>query len=121
MDFCRASAPNRSPELMIPTFCGVRNKGRIVRASFLNLFRSVDLASLALARRDHAALVIRWTLALVLMSIAVGTLCAAFLWSLDAATTLRFVHPWLLFLLPIGGAAIGIAEHSRAGRVLLCS
>ena len=26
MDFCRASVPNRSLELMIPTFCGVRNK-----------------------------------------------------------------------------------------------
>ncbi|RYF22895.1 MAG: voltage-gated chloride channel protein [Oxalobacteraceae bacterium] len=86
-----------------------------MRASFSNLYRSVDLASLALARRDHAASVIRWTLALVPMSIAVGTLCAAFLWSLDTAATLRFAHPWLLFLLPIGGAVIGLLYH-RLGR-----
>jgi H+/Cl- antiporter ClcA len=86
-----------------------------VRASISNLFRSVDLASLALARRDHAASVVRWTLALVPMAVAVGTLCAAFLWSLDVATSMRFAHPWLLFLLPFGGAAIGFLYH-RLGR-----
>ena len=86
-----------------------------MHASFSNLFRSVDLTALAMARRDHAASVLRWTLALVPMAVAVGTLCAAFLWSLDAATAARFAHPWLLFLLPVGGAVIGLLYH-RLGR-----
>jgi H+/Cl- antiporter ClcA len=60
---------------------------------------------------QHAAAVLRWGLILVPMASAVGTLCAAFLWSLDVATRARFDHPWLLFLLPIAGAAIGLLYH----------
>ncbi len=48
---------------------------------------------------------------LVPMAVCVGTLCAAFLWSLDWVTRARFDHPWLLFLLPVGGAAIGLLYH----------
>lgn len=59
----------------------------------------------------HPAAFLRWTLALVPMAVAVGTLCAAFLWSLDAATRARFDHPWLLFLLPLGGGAVGLLYH----------
>lgn len=86
-----------------------------MRASFFNTIRSVDLPSLASRQRNQVATVIRWALALVPMSIAVGTLCAAFLWGLDAALSLRFAYPWLLFLLPIGGAGIGLLYH-RLGR-----
>lgn len=49
----------------------------------------------------------RWTLALVCMAVTTGTACALFLWSLDAATRLRFQHPWLLFLLPVAGMIVG--------------
>ncbi len=42
------------------------------------------------------------------MALAVGSLCAAFLWSLDVATRTRFQEPWLLYFLPIGGMAIGL-------------
>lgn len=35
-----------------------------------------------------------------------GSASAAFLWSLDAVTHLRFEHPWLLYLLPLAGLAI---------------
>ncbi|AYJ84675.1 voltage-gated chloride channel protein (plasmid) [Sphingomonas paeninsulae] len=86
-----------------------------MRATFVNLVQSLNLASHAMARRDHAVSVVRWTLLLVPMAIAVGTLCAAFLWSLDAATRARFEHPWLLFLLPVGGAGVGWLYH-RLGR-----
>lgn len=50
---------------------------------------------------------LRWACVLVPMAAAVGTLCAAFLWSLDAATRARFDWPWLLFGLPVAGAATG--------------
>lgn len=86
-----------------------------MRASFANLVASLNLTSRAMTQRGHAASVLRWTLLLVPMAIAVGTLCAAFLWSLDAATRARFEHPSLLFLLPIGGAGVGWLYH-RLGR-----
>ena len=69
-------------------------------------FRILNLAALAASR---------WAFLLVLMAAAVGCLCAAFLWSLDAATQARFDHPWLLFLLPLGGAVVGLLYH-RLGR-----
>ncbi len=62
-----------------------------MRASFANLVQSLNLTSHAVAQRGHAASVLRWTLLLVPMAIAVGTLCAAFLWSLDVATRARSV------------------------------
>lgn len=86
-----------------------------MRASFRNLLQSLDVAAFARTRRDHAGSVLRWTLILVPMAAAVGTLCAAFLWSLDVATRTRFAHPGLLFLLPVGGFVIGLLYH-RMGR-----
>lgn len=62
-------------------------------------------------RLTMAVAFVRWGLILVPMAIAVGTLCAAFLWSLDAATNTRFAHLWLLFLLPVGGFAVGWLYH----------
>lgn len=79
-----------------------------MRASFRNLFRDLDLAGFLRTRRSHAISVARWSAILVPMAVAVGTLCAAFLWSLDEATQARFDHPWLLFLLPLGGFAVGL-------------
>lgn len=52
-------------------------------------------------------LLLRWALALIVMAVAVGSAVALFLWSLDAATRLRFAHPWLLFLLPLAGMLVG--------------
>jgi H+/Cl- antiporter ClcA len=61
--------------------------------------------------REQAALLIFW-LKWLLLAIPVGTLvgsaCALFLWSLERATHVRFEHPWLLFLLPVAGLAIGL-------------
>jgi len=86
-----------------------------VRATFRNLFDALSVAAFVRARHDHVLSVLRWALALMPMAMAVGTLCAAFLWSLDAATRARFDHPWLLFLLPLGGGTVGWLYH-RLGR-----
>ena len=40
-------------------------------------------------------------------AVATGTVGAFFLWSLDAATRLRFAHPWLLWCLPAIGLGMG--------------
>ncbi|MBR0558494.1 voltage-gated chloride channel family protein [Neokomagataea anthophila] len=57
-----------------------------------------------IANTTHTVLF--WLALLVPVSIAVGSLCAAFLWLLDWATQSRFNHPELLYLLPIGGAFV---------------
>jgi H+/Cl- antiporter ClcA len=40
------------------------------------------------------------------VAILSGSASALFLWSLDKATTTRFQHPWLLYLLPLAGPPI---------------
>jgi H+/Cl- antiporter ClcA len=82
-----------------------------VRATFRNLYHEFNVAAFFRDRHDHAMSVLRWTLILVPMAALVGTLCAAFLWSLDAATQARFDRPWLLYLLPVGGAATALLYH----------
>ena len=53
----------------------------------------------------------KWLAVLVPMAAAVGSASAFFLWSLDALTRVRFANPWLLWLLPLGGFAIGWLYH----------
>ncbi len=48
-----------------------------------------------------------WTLLSGLIGLLSGTASAGFLFSLDLVTQLREAHPWLLFLLPLGGALVG--------------
>ncbi|EJL23474.1 voltage-gated chloride channel family protein [Novosphingobium sp. AP12] len=82
-----------------------------MRARFRNLYGQFNVAAFVRDRHGHAVSVLRWGLILVPMAAAVGTLCAAFLWSLDAVTRLRFAFPWLLSLLPIGGFIVGLLYH----------
>jgi len=59
----------------------------------------------------HAAAALRWLSVIVPMAMTVGSACAFFLWSLDRVTNVRFQHPWLLFCLPLAGAAVGLLYH----------
>lgn len=65
----------------------------------------------ALAVVPRFAAVARWAMLVTPMAAAVGSACALFLWALDQATRLRFQYPWLLFGLPLAGAAIGLLYH----------
>ncbi len=58
---------------------------------------------------DRARSTALWLLWIVPVTVTIGSSCALFLWSLDAATKARFQHPWLLFLLPLAGIAVGAA------------
>jgi H+/Cl- antiporter ClcA len=53
-------------------------------------------------------------------AIAIGVIAgfgsAAFLHALDWATRIRVAHPWLLYLLPVAGLAMGALYHYGAGR-----
>lgn len=86
-----------------------------MRAMFRDMLCKFDGSAFLQDRRDHALSVARWTLILVPMAALVGTLCAAFLWSLDTATQARFDYPWLLYLLPAGGAAVSLL-YAQTGR-----
>ena len=57
------------------------------------------------------AYILKWMLLVLPVGLCVGSACALFLWLLDLVTQLRFDHPWLLFLLPVGGVAIGLLYH----------
>lgn len=67
---------------------------------------------------------LRWLLPLLLMAALTGAACAFFIWSLDAVTSVRFANPWLVFLLPVAGVAMGWILHkldrsSEAGNNLI--
>lgn len=55
---------------------------------------------------------VRWLVLLSLMAIAIGSMVALFLWTLQKTIHFRFEHPWLLFLLPLAGLVIyGIYQY----------
>lgn len=50
---------------------------------------------------------LKWIACLAVMAALIGTAAALFLWALDAATRQRFAAPWLIYLLPLAGVAMG--------------
>lgn len=59
--------------------------------------------------------VVRWLLLSFPLGVMVGSACAFFLWSLDLVTRWRLQSPGILWLLPLGGAAVGLL-YSRLGQ-----
>ena len=68
---------------------------------------------------------LKWTLLASLVGVCSGTASAVFLHSLDFATNTRLTHPWLLYLLPVSGFAIGLLyfwfgqDLERGGNVII--
>ena len=71
----------------------------------------IEVRRLLSARVGQAGTALRWLALIVPMAMAVGSSCAFFLWSLDAVTAVRFDHPWLLYLLPVAGVAVGLVYY----------
>lgn len=59
--------------------------------------------------------VLRWTLIAAPVAAVIGSACALFLWALDRATHMRFDHPWLIWLMPIGGLGIALLYRYAGG------
>ena len=60
-------------------------------------------------RRSHLALwstFLKWIVLGSIVGILSGTASAFFLTSLDVVTNVRLEHPWLLYLLPLGGVLV---------------
>lgn len=65
-----------------------------------------------------------WTVLIVPVSIATGSLVALFLWLLDWVTATRWQHLWLIFLLPLAGLLItflykSYGKNAEAGNNLI--
>jgi len=61
---------------------------------------------------------VRWVVLGTGVGVLAGLSSAAFLWSLDWATTSFDTHPGLLWGLPVAGLAIGLAYHYGGGRAV---
>ncbi|GGC75917.1 voltage-gated chloride channel protein [Pedobacter sp. Leaf216] len=55
---------------------------------------------------------VRWTLLILPVAIAIGSMVALFLWLLGWAIHFRFQHTWLIFLLPLAGIVIHLIYQS---------
>ncbi len=67
---------------------------------------------------------IRWTIIILPIAVAIGSVVAFFLWLLNTAIHFRFDHSWLLFLLPAGGLLIhfiyqSVGKSSEKGNNLI--
>ncbi len=49
----------------------------------------------------------KWLVVLLVVAAIIGSSAAFFLWSLDVVTRNRFENPWMLWLLPLVGCAMG--------------
>jgi len=58
---------------------------------------------------------LRWSLIVIPIAIAIGSVVAFFLWSLNFAIHFRFEHTYLLFFLPLAGIGIHILYKSIGG------
>lgn len=65
--------------------------------------------------KEHFAIVrhlSRWTILVIPIAIAIGSMVALFLWLLTEAIHFRFDHKWLLYLLPVAGLIIHFVYQS---------
>jgi H+/Cl- antiporter ClcA len=67
---------------------------------------------------------LKWVVLGSIVGVLTGTASALFLTSLNHVTSLRLQHPWLLFLLPLGGAVVSylylkVGQNSAKGNNLI--
>ncbi|WP_026706389.1 voltage-gated chloride channel family protein [Flavobacterium soli] len=55
--------------------------------------------------------VFKWLIICLIVGVLAGSSSALFLVSLEFVTNYRIIHPWILFLLPLGGLIIGLMYH----------
>lgn len=59
--------------------------------------------------------VVKWFLYVIPVAVVVGSMVALFLWLLEVATTFRWNHSWLLYMLPFAGIGI-VALYKFKGK-----
>jgi len=83
-----------------------------------------ETPKLAFEQLRIARHLIRWSLLVLPVSVAVGSMVALFLWLLESATQIRQANLWLITLLPLAGVGIywlyrRWGKHSEAGNNLI--
>lgn len=58
------------------------------------------------AKLEHPAVFLKWIVFACVIGVAVGGVSTAFYFAFHIVSGLRAGHPWLIFFLPVGGAAI---------------
>ncbi|QGZ42585.1 H+/Cl- antiporter ClcA [Pseudoduganella flava] len=69
--------------------------------------RLSDPAPLRASILDSLLYLAKWSCLAVLVAALAGSASALFLFALDAVTGYRIVHPWIIWLLPLAGFAVG--------------
>ncbi|WP_439883541.1 voltage-gated chloride channel family protein [Pontibacter sp. MBLB2868] len=59
---------------------------------------------------------LKWLVICILVGVLAGSASAFFLISLEWVTNYREAHTWIIWLLPLGGLAVGLLYHYYAGR-----
>lgn len=59
----------------------------------------------------------KWLALALLVATLAGSASAFFLFALERATFIRETHPWLIWLLPLAGFAVGLTYHTFGKRV----
>ena len=54
---------------------------------------------------------LKWLLLILGIGVLVGSASAIFLWLLDAVVNIQYFENWLMWFLPLGGLAVGLAYH----------
>jgi H+/Cl- antiporter ClcA len=70
------------------------------------------------------ATTLKWLSCVAAIAALTGSASALFLWGLDAATRQRFAAPWLIYLLPLAGVAMGfyyrnLGKHLSSGNQVI--
>ena len=89
--------------------------------------KRLNMNSRSISFKEHLSIIkemIRWTLIVIPVSIAIGSIVAFFLWLLNSAIHFRFQHEWLLYCLPLSGLLIyfiyqSVGKSSEKGNNLI--
>ena len=82
---------------------------KIIKAIITNPSRYSNQLKKFIYTSEHFGILkymLRWTLIIIPVAVAIGSMVALFLWLLSWAIHFRFSHTWLLFLLPVAGVLI---------------
>jgi H+/Cl- antiporter ClcA len=59
----------------------------------------------------------KWVIVLLVVAVIIGSTAAFFLWALDVVTQNRFENPWMIWLLPLVGCAMGFYYRFHGKKV----
>jgi H+/Cl- antiporter ClcA len=93
----------------------MKNRPKTPRSSFTRILRKAISAG---EQATAALYILKWLIICVLVGVLAGSTSAFFLVALDWVTNYREANTWIIWLLPIGGLAVGLLYHYYGGRAV---